>query len=170
MKLRTCTSAYTETRLWSYTPHPKKLDTPQSKTTISFTFSRTALIQLALAPEFRGFDLTGSVSSEFERRVLIDLVRSLAVRPCANEQKRQVTPVGERLCSHLRTIKRWIVTKDAGVLLHCHTETVYRRVKQEGLPAVRDGRRLKYYPPAIAAGWSDEPAPPGKVHKYVSGM
>jgi len=117
------------------------------------------------------------VLSEFERRVLIDLVRSLAVRPCANDrrsmandQKGQVSPPGEGLCSHLRTIKRWIVTKDVGALLHCHTDTVYRRVKQEGLPAVRDGRRLKYYPPAIAAGWSDEPAPPGKVHKYVSGM
>lgn len=97
------------------------------------------------------------VLSEFERRVLIDLVRSLAVKPCANDrrsmandQKGQVTPPGEGFCSHLRTIKRWIVTKDVGALLHCHTETVYRRVKQEGLPAVRDGRRLKYYPPAIA--------------------
>jgi predicted DNA-binding transcriptional regulator AlpA len=49
----------------------------------------------------------------------------------------------------LRTIKRWIVTKDVGALLHYHTETVYRRVKQEGLPAIRDVRRLKYDPPAI---------------------
>jgi excisionase family DNA binding protein len=101
--------------------------------------------------------MSTNLSSDIERRILVDLVRSFAetygttnLRSRVRKPVRQVAPAGESLCSYLRTIRRWIVTSEVATLLHCHTETVYKRVKVEGLPAHRDGRTLKYYPPEIA--------------------
>jgi excisionase family DNA binding protein len=101
--------------------------------------------------------MNSDVLSKLERRVLVDLVRGRAVKPrvndrrfVTNDQTTQVAPVGESLCAYLRTLRRWIVTKEVASLLHCHAETIYKRVKIDGLPAHRDGRTLKYYPPEIA--------------------
>jgi excisionase family DNA binding protein len=102
--------------------------------------------------------MRANVLADLEQRVLADLVRSFAATHSVANQRsslikkpvRQVAPAGESLCSYLRSIRHWIVTRDVAVLLHCHTETIYRRVKIEGLPAHRDGRTLKYYPPEIA--------------------
>jgi excisionase family DNA binding protein len=101
--------------------------------------------------------MPANVLANLEQRLLADLVRSFAETHAAANQRSsvktsvsQVAPAGESLCSYLRTIRHWVVTKEVAALLHCHAETVYERVKIEGLPAHRDGRRLKYYPPEIA--------------------
>ena len=95
--------------------------------------------------------------SEFEMRVLSKLVQDVGFgvgssqpRLSSRMKVGQTTADGCSLFSHLRTMKRWIATREVSELLHCHPETIYRRVKEEGLPAHRDGRRLKFYPPEIA--------------------
>ena len=95
--------------------------------------------------------------SNLEQRVLVDLAHSLAephgtnnLRSNVKKPVRQVAPAGESLCSYLRTIRCWIVTREVADLFHRHTETIYKRVEIEGLPAHRDGRTLKFYPPEIA--------------------
>jgi hypothetical protein len=98
-----------------------------------------------------------NVLADLEQRVLANLVHSFVETHIAANQRlslkksvRQVAPAGENLCSYLRSIRHWVVTREVAALLHCHAETVYKRVKIEGLPAQRDGRTLKYYPPEIA--------------------
>jgi len=102
--------------------------------------------------------------SELERQVLRGLVRSCfaeepsdktRMRPRLHDQPKAVAPIGEDICSYLRGIRRWIITKELASLLHCHPETIYKRIKTDDVPAHRDGNRWKYYPPEIA-DWLDE--------------
>lgn len=68
-----------------------------------------------------------NLQSDLERQILIDLVRGLAgtsgtssSRCNATKSMKEAAPSGESLCSYLRTIRRWIVTKEVATLLHCH--------------------------------------------------
>lgn len=96
---------------------------------------------------------------ELEHQVLLDLVRSSFADTLTSSKRKNsglpkrlgaVAPAGEDLYSYLRGIRRWIVTRELATLLHCHTETIYRRIETECMPAQRDGNRWKYYPPEIA--------------------
>jgi hypothetical protein len=101
--------------------------------------------------------MRANVLADLKQRVLADLVHSFAETHAAANQRSsvkkpvsQIAPPGESLCSYLRSIRHWVVTREVAALLHCHAETIYQRVKIEGLPAHRDNRTLKYYPPEIA--------------------
>lgn len=103
--------------------------------------------------------MPGDRFSELERQVLLDLLRrgiaeSLSIQrrdgSTGHKVPKDTAPAADSFCARLRSIRRWIITREVAALLHCHTETIYRRVKSEGLPAHRDGRLLKYYPPEIA--------------------
>jgi excisionase family DNA binding protein len=62
---------------------------------------------------------------------------------------------------------------DVAKLLNCHAETVYRRIRYEGLPAHKDGARWKF-DPAEVSHWmrkrneiSDMVSPPMKADNTV---
>lgn len=98
--------------------------------------------------------------SDLGKEILLDLVRaSLAgALPSESSQakrtrlpKSSLAPSGEDFLERLRGIRRLITVREYASLAHLHPETVYRRIKAEGgMPAERDGRNVKIYPPAIA--------------------
>jgi len=96
---------------------------------------------------------------ELGRTILAYIARSSLAGALAHEsganrkvikRARAILPVGEDLISYLRSLKRWLITKEVAALLHCHTETIYRRIEHEKLPARRDGKRWKFDPAEIA--------------------
>ena len=117
--------------------------------------------------------MRANVLADLEQRVLADLVHSFAETHAAANQRsslkkpvRQVAPAGESLCSYLRSIRHWVVTREVAVLLHCHAETIYKRVKIEGLPAHRDGRTLSTTRRKLRIGLSDETENECREDKY----
>jgi hypothetical protein len=78
--------------------------------------------------------MRANVLADLKQQVLADLVHSYAeTRAAANQRSslkkpvRQIAPAGESLCSHLRMIRHWVVTREVAALLHCHAETIYKR-------------------------------------------
>lgn len=99
-------------------------------------------------------------------KILADLVRdAVATTLVANgnstnlkslKHSNQVA-LGSDLPSHLRKIKRWLVTKEVAVIMHWHTESVYRRIRNDGFPAHRDKHRWKFDPSKVA-DWIEQQA------------
>jgi len=95
--------------------------------------------------------------SELGRQILVDLARAslIGALPAGGELKTKrvpkmaLAPEGEDFDQRLRGIRRWISVKDYSALAHLHPETIRRRIKA-GMPADRDGRNWRIYPPAIA--------------------
>jgi hypothetical protein len=56
--------------------------------------------------------------------------------------KEKITPpVGDDIPGYVRMLHKWLCTSEIADILHCHVETVYRRIKYDGSPAHLDGRR-----------------------------
>lgn len=63
--------------------------------------------------------------------------------------KKAAVPIGDDLQDYLRTVRRWLDASEVAALLHYQVETVYRRIKCEGLPAHKDGKRWKFDPSEV---------------------
>ena len=93
------------------------------------------------------------------RSILAEIVRTSLASALVNEdsasqprsrRSKAVAPVGDDLVAHLRGIRRWLITREVAAVLHFHTETVYRKIKHQDLPAQKDNGRLKFDPAKIA--------------------
>jgi excisionase family DNA binding protein len=91
--------------------------------------------------------------SDLGDKVLADLMRKsirsgsvgesgLGSAPALTEKA--VVPIGDDLQGYLRGLHRWLDSSEVADLLHYKVETVYRRIKCEGLPAHKDGRQWKF--------------------------
>jgi excisionase family DNA binding protein len=56
----------------------------------------------------------------------------------------------ENLISQLRSLHRFLTAKEVAKLLNCHTETIYKKIKHQGLPTTRDVGRWKIDPHRLA--------------------
>ena len=54
------------------------------------------------------------------------------------------------LISYLRGLNRFLTAPETAKLLHCHLETLYLKIKNEGFPATRDVGRWKIDPHRLA--------------------
>jgi excisionase family DNA binding protein len=96
-------------------------------------------------------ELTDKVLADLMReRIRSGLVSQSTSRSPHASREKITPPVGDDLPGYLRMLHRWLCTSEIADLLHCHVETVYRRIKYEELPAHRDGRRWKFDPAEVA--------------------
>lgn len=102
--------------------------------------------------------------TEMTNRILADLVRSSITNALANDvrtrtkSKRRpkvVMPIGDDLPSYLCTIHRLLNSTEMAAILGWHKETLYRRIKAESFPAIKDKGRWKFDPGKVAT-WIEE--------------
>jgi excisionase family DNA binding protein len=85
---------------------------------------------------------------EFTDRVLANVIRKVARN--GFPQQTETIAHGDDLPKYFCGLHPWMSTSEVADLLHCHVGTVYRRIKGEGLPAKKDGRRWQFDPAKIA--------------------
>ncbi len=58
--------------------------------------------------------------------------------------------MGDNVLDYLERLNLYLTVKEAAKILRKHPETIYRHTKEDGLPAIKDGRRWKIDSSALA--------------------
>ena len=106
-----------------------------------------------------------NAQSDMVNRILADLVRTSIIttlgrevnsKTKSNRRPKVILPLGDDLPSYLRGIHRLLTAKEIAASLHMHTETLYRRIKKDNIPAKKDGRLWKFDPSEVADWYERE--------------
>jgi excisionase family DNA binding protein len=58
--------------------------------------------------------------------------------------------MADNVLDYLQRLHRYLAVSEVAKLLRKHPETIYRHIKEDGLPAIKDGRRWKIDSAALA--------------------
>lgn len=115
--------------------------------------------------------------AEMADRILANLVRGSIASALANEVRTNTSSkrhpkaalaLGDDLPSYLRSIHRLLSSGEMAAILRWHTETLYRRIKEEDFPAIKDSHRWKFDPIKVAT-WIEQQMDRHSINKTDEG-
>lgn len=115
--------------------------------------------------------------AEMADRILANLVRSSITNALANEVRTSTSSkrhpkaaiaIGDDLPSYLRSIHRLLNSGEMAAILRWHTETLYRRIKSDSFPAIKDSGRWKFDPIRVAT-WMEQQMDCHSIYKPDEG-
>jgi len=96
-------------------------------------------------------DLGDKVLAELMRKsIRSGSVGGSGLESVPSPTEKAVNSIDDDLQDYLRRLHRWLDSAEVADLLHYKVDTVYRRIKSEGLPAHKDGRQWKFDPAEVA--------------------